>query len=230
MLHDLPVFYVRLNVPAMRYLLAFCLAGLAWAGEDAILASGARLRVDGHESSGSKMVLHLGAGEIEMDASEIRGFEPDSFEPDTPRPALPAALPAAPASPLTPEQLADRAAQKYGLPSSLLRSVMKAESGFHPQAVSAKGAVGLMQLMPSTARELGADPRDPAQNVDAGARYLRALLEKYRGGLRHALAAYNAGPAAVDRFGGVPPFSETLDYIRRIEREWKASAKPESQP
>jgi soluble lytic murein transglycosylase-like protein len=84
-----------------------------------------------------------------------------------------------------------------------------------------------MQLMPATAQKLGADPRDPAQNVDAGARYLRALLEKYGGGLRRALAAYNAGPAAVDRFGGVPPFAETLNYIRRIEQEWKNSVKEE---
>jgi soluble lytic murein transglycosylase-like protein len=225
MLHDLPFFYVRLYVAAMRYLLTLCLAGFAWAGEDAVLASGARLHVDRHESSGNKVVLHLGAGVIEMDPSDIRGFEPD-----TPPPAVPAASPAATAPSPAPEQLADRAAQKYGLPSSLLRSVMKAESGFHPQAVSAKGAVGLMQLMPSTARDLGADPRDPAQNVDAGARYLRALLEKYSGELRPALAAYNAGPGAVERFGGVPPFSETLEYIRRIEREWKASAKVESNP
>jgi soluble lytic murein transglycosylase-like protein len=224
-MHDLPFFCVRLDVRAMRYLVVLCLAGAAWAGEDAILASGARLHVDRHESSGNKVVLLLGAGEIEMDASDIR-----RFEPDTPAAAVPAALPAAPAPSQAPEQLADRAAQKYGLPSALVRSVMKAESGFHPQAVSPKGAVGLMQLMPSTARELGADPRDPAQNVDAGARYLRALLEKYGGGLRHALAAYNAGPAAVDRFGGVPPFTETLDYIRRIEREWKNSPKVETNP
>jgi soluble lytic murein transglycosylase-like protein len=75
-----------------------------------------------------------------------------------------------------------------------------------------------MQLMPETARELGVDPHDPAQNVDGGARYLRDLLIRYDGGLRHALAAYNAGPAAVDRYHGIPPYSETLNYIARIER------------
>jgi hypothetical protein len=225
MFHDLPFFYVRLNVSAMRYVLILCLAGAAWAGENAVLASGARLHVDGHELSGNKVVLHIGAGDIEMDTADIRGFEPDA-----PPPTVPTASPAVPAPAPAPEQLADRAAQKYGLPSSLLRSVMKAESGFDPQTVSPKGAIGLMQLMPSTARDLGADPRDPAQNVDAGARYLRALLERYDGRLRRALAAYNAGPAAVDRFGGVPPFRETLDYVRRIESEWKASAKVESHP
>jgi soluble lytic murein transglycosylase-like protein len=95
---------------------------------------------------------------------------------------------------------------------------MAAESGFAAQAVSAKGAIGLMQLMPETARDLGVDPRDPAQNVDGGARYLRDLLVRYGGGLRHALAAYNAGPQAVDKYNGVPPYAETIQYIVRIER------------
>jgi soluble lytic murein transglycosylase-like protein len=101
---------------------------------------------------------------------------------------------------------------------------MAAESGFAPNAVSPKGAVGLMQLMPATAQILGADPRDPAQNVDAGARYLRDLLVKYNGGLWHALAAYNAGPGAVDKYGAIPPYRETIEYINRIARELKSAA------
>jgi hypothetical protein len=212
----------------MRYLLVLCLAGAAcagevWAGEYAILTGGARIHVDRHEVSGGNVVLYLGAGTIEMQPGDVHGFEPDDAAA-----AAPAAPPSAPASatPLDPKQLADQAARKYGLPSSLVRGVMKAESGFEVKAVSPKGALGLMQLMPATAQKLGADPRDPAQNVDAGARYLRALLEKYGGGLRRALAAYNAGPGAVDRFGGVPPFPETLNYVRRIEQEWKNSARP----
>jgi hypothetical protein len=226
-LHDFLVYYVRLDVAGMRYLVVLCLAGAvwvgeAWAGEYAVLASGARIHVDSHESSGGEVVLHLGAGTIEMPAADIRSFESDDANA-----AVTAASPAPSVSShsLDPKRLADEAARKYGLPSSLVRSVMKAESGFQVQAVSPKGAMGLMQLMPATAHRLGADPRDPAQNVDAGARYLRVLLEKYGGGLRRALAAYNAGPAAVDRFGGVPPFAETLNYIRRIEREWKSSVK-----
>jgi soluble lytic murein transglycosylase-like protein len=208
----------------MRYLVALYLAFVAegWAGEYAVLTSGARIHVDSHESSGGNLVLHLGAGTIEMEASDVSSFEPDGAAAAAPA-ASPEAL--ASATPLDPKRLADQAARKYGLPSSLVRSVMMAESGFQPRAVSPKGALGLMQLMPATAKQLGADPSDPAQNVDAGARYLRALLEKYGGGLRRALAAYNAGPGAVDRFGGVPPFAETLDYIRHIEQAWKNPVK-----
>jgi len=117
--------------------------------------------------------------------------------------------------------MADAAADKYGLPRELVRSVMAAESGFVAEAVSRKGAIGLMQLMPETARDLGVDPHDPAQNVDGGVRYLRDLLLRYDGGLRHALAAYNAGPAAVDKYNGIPPYAETIDYVGRIERKLK---------
>ena len=189
------------------------ITGAAWAGEYAILASGSRLHIDRHIASGAKITLYLGGGSIEMNSTEVRGFEPDETQP--------AAAPALDPGALSPQQMAEAAARKYGLPPRLVRSVMKAESGFQNQAVSPKGAIGLMQLMPATAQTFGADPHDPAQNVDAGARYLRALLEKYGGELRHALAAYNAGPAAVEKYRGVPPYAETLEYIRRVEREWK---------
>ena len=82
-----------------------------------------------------------------------------------------------------------------------------------------------MQLMPDTARELGVDPYDPEQNVDGGVRYLRALLIRYDGGLRHALAAYNAGPGAVDKYKGVPPYAETIEYVARIERAFSRALK-----
>jgi soluble lytic murein transglycosylase-like protein len=218
--------------------LLILISGLASAGEYALLANGGRLRVDRHEQAGAKVRLYVSGGAIEIGAADVLGFEAE--DPD-PRPAIaasaerpggvaatvsapPISQPAPSAkAPLAPEQLANAAAVKYGLPPSLVRSVMKAESGFQPRAVSPKGAVGLMQLMPGTAQTLGVNPYDPAQNVDAGTRYLRALLEKYNGGLRHALAAYNAGPAAVEKHGGVPPFAETLDYIRRIERELKGT-------
>jgi soluble lytic murein transglycosylase-like protein len=113
----------------------------------------------------------------------------------------------------------DAAADKYGLPRDFVRSVVKAESAFRPHAVSPKGAIGLMQLMPGTARELGANPHDPAQNVDAGTRHLRDLLLKYDGGVYRALAAYNAGEGAVSKYKGVPPYRETVNYISRIVRD-----------
>jgi len=95
------------------------------------------------------------------------------------------------------------------------------ESGYQAKAVSPKGAIGLMQLMPATARELGADPNDPEQNVDAGTRYLRDLLLKYDNHAYHALAAYNAGPGAVDKYHGVPPYRETQNYILNVLRHWQ---------
>ena len=103
----------------------------------------------------------------------------------------------------------------------LVRSVIAAESAFQPNARSPKGAIGPMQLMPETAKDLGVDPHDPAQNVDAGTRYLRDLLQRYDSGLWHALAAYNAGPGAVDKYRGVPPYRETRNYVNRIDRAYK---------
>jgi len=111
----------------------------------------------------------------------------------------------------------DAAAARHNVDPSLVRSVVKVESNFNPNAVSRKGAMGLMQLMPSTARSLNvANPFDPAQNVDAGVRHLRKLLDSYGGDVRLTLAAYNAGSGAVARSAGVPRFRETQNYVRRI--------------
>ncbi|HJT89071.1 MAG TPA: lytic transglycosylase domain-containing protein [Bryobacteraceae bacterium] len=208
----------------MRFLVPVFLltAGLAAAGESAVLANGGRLHAERHEMDGSRVRLYNATGYIEIQADQVVRFEKDEAVAPASAPAPPAAAPV----PAAPRQLADAAADKYGLPRSLVRSVMAAESGFQPAARSPKGAVGLMQLMPSTARDLGANPEDPAQNVDAGARYLRDLLEKYHGGLRHALAAYNAGPQAVDKYQGVPPYPETIDYVGKVERNFEKSAGP----
>jgi soluble lytic murein transglycosylase-like protein len=213
----------------MRTLGLFLLltAGPAYAGEYAVLASGSRLHVDRHETDGAKVRLYQDSGFVEMDAAAVREYEKDervaeaSVEAPV-APAPPAEVVVVPA--LSAVELADRAADKYGLPRHLVRSVMAAESGFQPLALSPKGAIGLMQLMPGTAADLGVDPYDPAQNVDAGTRYLRDLLSKYDGGLRHALAAYNAGPAAVDRYNGVPPYRETVNYVVRIENAFKKAS------
>ena len=208
----------------MRFLgtlLLFTTASVCLAGEYAVLSTGSRLRVDRHEADGAKVRLYSGAGYIELDTTQVSSFETfaDPAPAAIPAPAQPQVEVAAPpqAAP-TPVELADAAADRYGLPRGLVRSVMSAESANRPNAVSPKGAIGLMQLMPATARELGADPHDPAQNVDAGTRYLRDLLLKYDYRLWHALAAYNAGAGAVQKYNGIPPYRETINYIKRIDR------------
>lgn len=111
----------------------------------------------------------------------------------------------------------DAAAAKNGVDPALLRGLVKQESGFDPAARSGAGALGLTQLMPGTARELGVtDPADPLQQLDAGARYLKQQLDRFGGDPSKALAAYNAGPGAVQKFGGVPPYAETQHYVQNV--------------
>ena len=110
---------------------------------------------------------------------------------------------------------AKSAARRHGVPEALFLRLISQESGWNPQAVSHKGAIGLAQLMPGTAARLGVNPRDPAQNLDGGARYLARQFRVF-GDWRLALAAYNAGPAAVEKYGGVPPYRETQGYVRAI--------------
>ena len=115
--------------------------------------------------------------------------------------------------------LIKQAAERYALPITLIEAVIRVESNFDPRAISSKGAQGLMQLMPGTALLLGIhDVFDVAQNIDGGARHLRALVDRYAGNLAVALAAYNAGAEAVTRHGGIPPFAETRAYIDRVLR------------
>ncbi len=135
-----------------------------------------------------------------------------------------AALPHIKAPRLTLNEMIRAASRKHQVKAALIRSVIAAESAFSPDAVSPKGAVGLMQLMPDTARQLGADPSIPEQNVDAGACYLSWLLRRYakkRDPLRQAIAAYNAGPGTVEHFRGVPPYRETRIYVARVLKLFK---------
>lgn len=115
--------------------------------------------------------------------------------------------------------VARRIADRYGIPRNLFLALIHQESSFNPRAVSPRGAIGLGQLLPGTARQLGVNPKDPEQNPEGAGRYFRQLLDRFGGNERLALAAYNAGPGAVQRYGGVPPFAETQNYVRAVEAQ-----------
>jgi soluble lytic murein transglycosylase-like protein len=191
-----------------RLACALAAAGLVYGGEWAVLGTGYTLRIERHEADGAQVRLYLNGGFVELPATAVARFEADE-----PKPVTVTAEPA---------DLVGDAARRYGLPAGFLRSVAKAESGLRADAVSPKGAVGIMQLMPATARALGADPTDPQENVEAGTRYLSQLLLKYKDDpyqVRKALAAYNAGPGAVERYQGVPPYRETVEYVERVIKQ-----------
>ena len=186
------------------------LAATPAAAEIAVLANGQALKVTARRSEDGLLVLSLkGGGEVGLPSEMVRGFVPDEI------------VDAIAAAEGDVRVLARATAERYGLDPVLVLAVVAVESNFEPRAVSKKGAQGLMQLMPATAGDLGvADALDPATNLDGGARYLQALLRLYRGDLRKALAAYNAGPGAVARHGGVPPYRETQEYVRRVMKQY----------
>lgn len=199
-----------------------------FAGEYVVLNNGFRLHADRHELTGDTIRIFAESGVIEMPAASVSTYEvEEQTKPNAVHITEKTAVAQTPAPALkTPADLATDAAKKYQLPDSFVRSVMKAESNFRPDAVSPKGAIGLMQLMPGTAKDLGVDPRDPGQNAEGGAEYLRALLAKYENDPNQvllALAAYNAGPEAVEKYHGVPPYPETRAYILRILKDWEKS-------
>ncbi|HSA07096.1 MAG TPA: lytic transglycosylase domain-containing protein [Candidatus Gastranaerophilales bacterium] len=115
------------------------------------------------------------------------------------------------------QNIVNKVAEKYQVNEKLVTAIIRQESGFNPNAVSKAGAMGLMQLMPGTAKKLGVlNPFSPVQNVEGGVRYIKQMLDKYQGNVILALAAYNAGPGNVDKYGGVPPFKETQNYVKSI--------------
>jgi soluble lytic murein transglycosylase-like protein len=203
------------------WLLAVALAALGpcLAGEYAIFKRGFQICADRHEVVGGSVRLFNGESFLEIPAAEVASFEADNHVDPPASPAGPEIARAPEPKPIEARDLVTRAALRNGLPPALLHSIAMVESAYRQDAVSPRGAVGIMQLMPQTARDLDADPTDMEQNVDAGARYLRQLLIKYMEDpyqLRKALAAYNAGPAAVDRYSGIPPYPETHRYVQRV--------------
>lgn len=208
-----------------------CLAATAHAAEHVTLRNGFDLFCDHRESDGGKVRLYVdatGSSFLEVNATDIVAAEqvdwpkPVAAETEKAAVAAPAAIP-------EPEKLSDadlqpllsKAGTTYNLDADLLASVVRAESAGHAHAVSRAGAQGLMQLMPGTASELGvADSFAPGENVQGGTAYLDMLLRKYNDKLPLALAAYNAGPAAVDRWHGIPPYRETRAYVARVIHEY----------
>ena len=120
------------------------------------------------------------------------------------------------AAPTATEEMIEAAARHYGVESDLVKAIATAESNMNQEARSYVGAIGVMQLMPETAESLGVDPYDERQNIEGGAHYVRQMLDKFNGNLKNAIAAYNAGPGAVQKYGGVPPYSETQNYVGRV--------------
>lgn len=206
-------------------LVAAALVPAAWAAEQATLSNGFALRCDHHAQVEGRMRLYLNAGDanyIELRPDEISGFE-RVVEPVPGAAQSPAGDTGASAqlSPADLEEMLAQAGHRHNLDVDLLASVVKAESNGNVRAVSRAGARGLMQLMPSTAAGLGVDDSfKPGENVRGGAIYLDALLTRYHDNLALALAAYNAGPAAVDRYHGIPPYHETRVYVARVIHEF----------
>jgi soluble lytic murein transglycosylase-like protein len=191
---------------AVALLAALAIGAPAARADYAVLRSGLRLHIAGYERVGDCVRLAVTGGTVEIAARNLVAVEPeDTFS----------ALPSASSVPYA--KLIRNAAQKHGVDERLITRVIAVESNFNPKAVSPKQALGLMQLLPQTAAHYAlGNVFDPAQNIDAGTRYLKDLLARYRGNLPLALAAYNAGPEAVDHYGGVPPFPETQNYVKRI--------------
>lgn len=206
---------MRLGVLLLVWVLA---ASQSLARETVYLISGFTMAVDSHSQSGDLYVFHMGAGTLEYPASQVREIV---NLPDEPKP-VPHGLPISAAEP---KSVLKAAAATEGVDELFMRAVARVESGLRQDAVSRKGAIGLMQLMPGTASEMGVDPRHADQNASGGARYLRTLLERYNYDPVLTLAAYNAGPGAVAKYRGVPPYYETRSYVVRVLKEYEKQLK-----
>lgn len=198
----------------------------ALAADIAVLRNGFEVRHERREVAGDRTRLYVSAGGyVEVANGDIAEIKQEEYVPPVAVPGQTAgeAPATTKAQGLDVHALAGKAADQHQIDQDFIEAVIRAESGGNPKARSRKGAQGLMQLMPATAGQLGVkDAYDPAANVDAGTRHLRALLEQYDGDAVKALAAYNAGAHRVAQYGGVPPYRETQAYIRRIIRDYNA--------
>jgi hypothetical protein len=221
-----------MNVPkTVRLAIATCVlvaasSSLASA-EIVFMVSGRTLSVKGHQKLGDTVVLSLrGGGDVTLDQSLIEKIVPDEVPHPEPAPAQ-AEVQEAPAAPALERgaklrnsvysELIATAAQAHGVDPILVQALIQVESNYQPRAKSHKGAMGLMQLMPATAREYRVrNAYDPKANINAGIQKLKGLLNKWEGDVAMALAAYNAGEGAVARFNGIPPYRETQNYVTKI--------------
>ena len=204
----------------MKWLVAL-LAIPALAGETVLLTTGFQISAQRHEIDGAVIRIYTDQGVSEMpvdmvaeiESSPVKQPEPRPVEVEAPKKREPSA-----------KELVKQAAERYGLPPEIVDSLVQVESAYQPGAVSPKGAIGLMQLMPATAAALDADPKDPRQNVEVGTRLLRELLIKYQNypdQVKRALAAYNAGEGSVERYNGVPPYRETRLYVDKVIERYR---------
>ena len=194
--------------------IALCLMAVPADAEIVYLASGKTLSIKGHRFDGENIVLTLrGGGDVNIDKSLIYKIVPDEVpypEPEVIDPDQVAGLSESPYG-----EIIASMSEAHGVDPNLVRALIQVESNYRPKAKSARGAMGLMQLMPSTAREYNVrNPYDPKSNIAAGVKHLRSLIDRW--GVELALAAYNAGEGAVIKFNGVPPYRETRNYVSRI--------------
>jgi soluble lytic murein transglycosylase-like protein len=206
---------LRLKCAALLLLVFLC-AAPALRAEYVVLRSGQRLAVTSYELLGDKYRLRIAGGFVVVAVEEVVSIEPEEVFTPVPAAAVqPVALPFF-------RDLVEAAAKRYNVDADLITSVIAVESNFDPKAVSRKNARGLMQLLPETAARLGVQNIfDPQENIDAGTRYLRDLLQKYNNDLVLTLAAYNAGPDKVQQYGRVPPYPETISYVRRVTHTYE---------
>jgi soluble lytic murein transglycosylase-like protein len=207
---------MRVNRNLMLLTLMLFLAP-ALRAEYVVLRSGQRLTVTGYQLLGDKYRLQMNGGFVEVPSADVVAIEPEEVFTPIVVPVKPGAL----AQNAQFGQFIQSAATRFHVDADLISSVIAIESNFNPKAVSRRNARGLMQLIPGTANRLGVrNVFDPAENIDAGTRYLGELLHRYDNDLILALAAYNAGPERVQKYGRVPPFPETMSYVKRVKHTY----------